>query len=98
MVLFTRTMTGLPGKFFDLVAASKELQTLVKTLVGLDLSIYAASGGAVGELVSTLNFSNFAHFEEVVTALTGNPEFQHAFAKMGALSAPGARDQLLRSL
>jgi antibiotic biosynthesis monooxygenase (ABM) superfamily enzyme len=98
MITFTRTLTALPGKTFEVIAYIKETQALVKKVVGLESTIYAVSGGAVGEFVSVLRFDSFAHFEEVVLKLLASPEYQAIVKKGEGLVAPGARDQLLRSI
>jgi len=99
MITFTRTYTAQPGKFFDLIAQSKENAAIVKKVVGLEVSTNVVSGGVTGELVGVLKFKDFAHYEEVVNKLLSNAEYRDVLDKFAGLIVPGsARDQLMREI
>jgi len=46
MITFTRTYTAQPGKFFDLIAQSKENAAIVKKVVGLEVSTNVCLGAS----------------------------------------------------
>jgi len=99
MITFTRTETALPGKLFELIALTKEGQSLVKKLTGIEPSLHMVSGGAVGQLVSMMTFDSLAHFEEIGKKLLAEPEYHAILKKDVGLIVPGsAHDQILRSI
>ena len=59
MITFTRSMTALPGKAFDLLSYLKETQTVVKQITGVNSNIHGVIGGGVGEFVAVLRIRQF---------------------------------------
>jgi hypothetical protein len=99
MIRLARVSLAMPGKTFELLAALKEAAALVKSVTGVEVTIFSSMGAQVGEYVSVTNFSSLADFEEKMAKLLGSAEWQAVVKKFEGLNVPGAtRDHFLRQV
>ena len=99
MIRLARINVAMPGKAFELLAALKEGNEVVKKVTGLEVMTFVSMGSKVGETVSVLNYRNLAEFEETSGKLLASPEWQAFARKFEGLIVPGAsHDHFLRQV
>ena len=99
MIRLARISLAAPGKTFELMAALKEVASVVKSVAGVEVTTFASMGAQVGEFVSVSNYSSLADFEEKSAKVLGSPKYHEAVKKFEGLMVPGAaRDHFLREI
>jgi len=89
----------MPGKIFELLAVLKEAAAVVKSVTGVEVTIFSSMGARVGEYVSVSNYSSLADFEEKMTKLLDSAEWQAMVKKFEGLNVPGStHDHFLRQV
>ena|SRR5271157_5768375 len=99
MIRLARIAVAMPGKTFELMAALKEAASVVKSVTGVEVTIFSSMGAHIGEYVSVSNYSSLADFEEKMAKLLGSAEWQAMVKKFEGLIVPGsAHDHFLRQV
>src|SRR5271154_1559230 len=90
MIRLARISLAMPGKIFELLAVLKEAAAVVKSVTGVEVTIFSSMGARVGEYVSVSNYSSLADFEEKMTKLLDSAEWQAMVKKFEGLNVPGS--------
>jgi len=99
MIRLARISLAMPGKTFEVMAALKEAASVIKSVTGVEVTIFSSMGAQVGEYVSVSNYSSLADFEEKMAKLLGSAEWQAMVKKFEGLMVPGStRDHFLRQI
>jgi hypothetical protein len=99
MIRLARLAVAMPGKSFELLAALKESAAIVKSVSGIDVTIFGSMGAQVGEYVSVTNYSSLADFEEKAAKILGSAQYQAVVKKFEGLVVPGStHDHFLRQV
>ncbi len=99
MIRLARISLAMPGKTFEVMTALKEAASVIKSVTGVEVTIFSSMGAQVGEYVSVSNYSSLADFEEKMAKLLGSAEWQAMVKKFEGLMVPGStRDHFLRQI
>ena len=99
MISLARITVAMPGKTFELMAALKEAASVIKSVTGVEVTIFSSMGAQVGEYANVSNYSSLADFEEKMAKLVGSAEWQAVVKKFEGLIVPGStHDHFLRQI
>jgi hypothetical protein len=99
MLTFVRTVVALPGHFFEVIAAGKEVAAIVKRLFDQEVSVCSTLGGNLGEVSWIWQAASIEAEDEMDAKLMADAEYQAVYKKFGPLLVPNATyDRIYRHL
>ncbi len=69
MVIFIRTAVAMPGKIPQLMIYAKEMQALIKKVIGVEVAVGLRLGGNAAEVCWSANYDSLAQVQDVSTKL-----------------------------
>jgi len=99
MFTFVRTTVAQPGHLFELIAAGTEVVSIIKKLVGGDVTFCSTLGGNVAEISWIWQAESIEAQDEMTAKLMANAEYLAIYQKIGSLVVPNTSvDKIYRHI
>jgi hypothetical protein len=99
MIAFSRIASIAPGKLGEAMAFAHEAAAFVKSKTGVEVQLSTPIGGNPNRICFYAEYADLAAFEQGLTKLGGDRDYQALFAKGAALFIAGSlRDEIWRTV